>query len=328
MKIKYLGLALLVFLGACTHLGGPLSGSNSMTSVDTGNGPTADQPYLFVLGVAQDAGYPQAGCYRPHCMRGWEDVSLRRSATSMALVDPGSETKYLFEATPNMPEQLYRLHLEAPDDTYELGGVFLTHGHMGHYTGLMHFGHEVMGAQNVPVFAMPRMRDYLTNHGPWSQLVAYENIALVPLEDGQVQDISGGMRVTPFIVPHREEFTEPVGYRIDGPNHSAIFIPDIDKWERWDVDLAGLIAEVDYALIDATFYQEGEIPGRAMEDIPHPFVVESMALLEGLSPENRAKVHFIHFNHTNPLLIEGSPERAAVEAAGFHIADEGMRLGM
>lgn len=286
-----------------------------------------EPPYILVLGVAQDAGSPQAECYRPHCMRGWEDHTLRRTATSIAVVDPESSSAYLFEATPNMPEQLYRLReATSLDEPYALAGVFLTHGHIGHYTGLMHFGREVMGARNVPVYAMPRMREFLSTNGPWDQLVRLENIQLRDLEDGVPVDLSGGITATPFLVPHRDEYTETVGYRIDGPNRSAIFIPDIDKWDRWEGDLAALIREVDYAFIDATFYADGEIPGRAMETIPHPFVVESMALLEGLTPEERARVHFIHFNHTNPLLIDGSDAKEAVRAAAFSIATEGMRL--
>lgn len=281
-------------------------------------------PYLYILGVAQDAGYPQADCYRPHCMRGWEDVTARRRATSLALIDPRTGSSWLFEATPHMPEQLYSLHVEAPEA--ELSGVFLTHGHIGHYTGLIHFGREVMGANAMPVFAMPRMRAFLTNNGPWSQLVSLRNINLVALEDGEAQPLIGDMRVTPFLVPHRDEYTETVGFRIEGPTHTAIFIPDIDKWERWDTDLAALLREVDYAFLDATFYAEGEIPGRSMADIPHPFVVESMALLEGLTAEERAHVHFIHFNHTNPLLDPEAPERDEVLRRGFRIADEGMRF--
>lgn len=319
MKQVFGTIAFALFLVAC----GPAEEGAAPASLSTA---LADGPYILVLGVAQDAGYPQAACYRPHCMRGWEDTAARRTATSLALIDPGNNAKYLFEATPHMPEQLYRLHLDAPDDQFTLEGVFLTHGHIGHYTGLIHFGREVMGAHRIPVYAMPRMAGFLRDNGPWSQLVALENIELMALEDRRVQVLSGGVRVTPFLVPHRDEFTETVGYRIDGPNHSAIFIPDIDKWSRWEVDLASLIRDVDYAFLDATFYQDGEIPGRSMADIPHPFVVESMALLSELSPEERARVYFIHFNHTNPLLDPAAPARSEVRRQGFGVAEEGMRL--
>ncbi len=282
--------------------------------------------YLQVLGIAQDAGYPQTNCYQAHCLRAWENPDMRRMASSVVVVDQQSKTKYLFDATPDMHEQLYELHLTAPDPEYTLGGVFLTHAHMGHYTGLMHFGHEADGTENVPVYAMPRMSQFLSSNGPWDQLVRYSNIQLVPLADGSPVSFSEDLVVTPFLVPHRDEYSETVGYRIDGPTKSAVFIPDIDKWERWDTDIREIIRSVDYALIDATFFADGELPGRDMSQILHPFVAESMNLFDDLNDEEKSRVIFIHMNHTNPLLIDGSPEQAEVERRGFRFAREGMRL--
>lgn len=285
----------------------------------------AEKAWLYVLGIAQDAGYPQAGCYRPHCMPPRKDPSLRRLATSLGLVDEGSKRKFLFEATPDINEQLYRLHQVAPDEDYALGGVFLTHAHIGHYTGLMQFGHEAMGANGIDVYAMPRMRNFLSTNGPWSQLISYENIVLRPIEAGPVE-IAPGIEVSSFLVPHRDEFSETVGYRIDGPNKSAVFIPDIDKWRKWNVDVRDVVRSADYALLDATFYADGEIPGRDMSAIPHPFVSESMALFDSLPDEEKERVIFIHMNHTNPLLRDDSPEQDAVSERGFRFAREGMRL--
>jgi len=282
-------------------------------------------PYLYILGVVQDAGYPQTGCYEAHCMPGWQDPGLRRSAVSLGLVDPAGQKKYLFEATPGFPAQLYELEMEAPSERYELAGIFLTHAHIGHYTGLMFLGHEAMGASNVPVYAMPRMTGYLQENGPWSQLVSYKNIVLKPLQNDETQ-VFGSLRVTPFLVPHRDEYTETVGYRIDGPNKSAIFIPDINKWSEWQTDLAALVKTVDYALIDATFFSDGELPGRDMSKVPHPFVTESMALLQDLPINERNKVWFIHMNHTNPLLNPQSEQSKSVKSRGFNIAVEGLRL--
>ena len=285
----------------------------------------AGKTWLYILGIAQDAGYPQAGCYRPHCMPPREDPSLRRLATAVALVDERLKTKYLFEATPDINEQLYRLHRVAPDGDYTLGGVFLTHAHIGHYTGLMHFGHEAMGARGINVYAMPRMRDFLATNGPWSQLVDYGNIVLRPIE-GDAVEIAPGVEVAAFVVPHRDEYSETVGYRIRGPNRSAVFIPDIDKWSKWDVDIRDIIRGVDYALLDATFYGNGEIPGRDMSEFPHPFVEESMALFDSLTDAEKNRVIFIHMNHTNPLLRDGSPEHGDVKNRGFRVAYEGMRI--
>lgn len=285
-----------------------------------------DDTYIQILGVAQDAGYPQANCYAPHCMRAWQDETLRRTATSIAVVDERSRTKYLFDATPDIREQLYSLHLSAPDDVYALDGVFLTHAHIGHYTGLMHFGREASHSQNLTVYAMPRMHEFLATNGPWDQLVRLGNIRLEALADARTVTLNGGISVTPFLVPHRKEYSETVGYRIEGPNRSAVFIPDIDKWRRWNTDIRDVIRSVDYALLDATFYADGELPGRDMSKIPHPFATESMALFEDLTDAEKSRVIFIHFNHTNPLLVDGSPEWAEVEKRGFEVAREGMRL--
>ena len=293
---------------------------------ETGSANNERSPYLFVLGVAQDGGYPQTGCYRPHCMRAWNDPTLKRLTSSIAVVDGKHGAKYLFDATPDMREQLYDLHVEAPDSGHALAGIFLTHGHMGHYTGLMHFGHEAIGADAIRVFAMPRMHDYLTDNGPWSQLVSFRNIELVRIGDGKQIILNDELLVVPLLVPHRDEYTETVGYRIDGPNKSSLFIPDIDKWTKWDIDIRELVREVDYALLDATFFADGELPGRAMSQIGHPFVQESMELFADFAEEDKAKIIFIHFNHTNPLLIDGSDAHKTVRALGFRFATEGMRL--
>jgi pyrroloquinoline quinone biosynthesis protein B len=284
-----------------------------------------DGAYLYVLGVAQDAGYPQVGCYMAHCMPGWENPALRRGATSIALIDSVAKTKTLFEATPNLPAQLYALELEAPSEEYVLNGVFLTHAHIGHYAGLMFFGHEAMGAQRVPVYAMPRMQAYLRTNGPWRQLVEYSNIMLQPLQHNRAVALAG-VSITPLLVPHRDEFSETVGYVIKGANKSALFIPDINKWSIWETDIAQIIKTVDYALLDATFYGDGELPGRDMSKVPHPLVTETMQALSELPLQERSKVWFIHMNHTNPLLNPNSEETNYVKSKGFNIAVESVRL--
>ena len=286
----------------------------------------AEEVFIEVLGVAQDAGYPQTNCYRPHCLRAWEDPALRRRATSIAVVDREHGRKYLFDATPDMREQLYDLHRVAPDSDYALDGVFLTHAHIGHYAGLMHFGREAAGTHQIPVFAMPRLRNFLASNGPWDQLVRLGNVEIRELADGKAIALGPNLTVTPFLVPHRDEYSETVGYRIDGPKRSAVFIPDIDKWEMWDTDIRDVVRSVDYALLDATFFRDGELGGRDMSKIKHPFVTESMTLFEDFDATDRARVIFIHMNHTNPLLFDGSPEQAEVEQRGFRYAREGMQL--
>ncbi len=283
------------------------------------------QPYISILGIAQDAGYPQAGCYQKHCMRGWEDPSTKLNPVSLGVIDPVGKKKYLFEATPSFPEQLYRLDQLTSDSNVKFDGIFLTHAHIGHYTGLMFLGHESMGAKNIPVYAMPRMKSFLEKNAPWSQLVNFKNIILQPLKHNKTEEL-GSIKVTPFLVPHRDEFSETVGFKIEGPNKSALFIPDINKWSIWKQDLSEIIKTVDYAFLDATFYAQGELPGRDMSKVPHPLVTETMEELKSLSKQERNKVWLIHFNHTNPLLIKGSEASKKVKLFGFNIAEEGLIL--
>ena len=282
-------------------------------------------PYIYILGVAQDAGFPQAGCYKPHCMPGWNDPERKITATSLGLIDPSSKKKYIFEATPDFPEQLFLLEQEAPSDDFSLNGIFITHAHIGHYTGLMYLGREAIGAKGLPVYVMPKMEQYLRENGPWSQLIALNNISLMPLRNDR-SEVLNNLKVTPFLVPHRDEFSETVGYSIQGPKKTALFIPDINKWSQWKENILERIQLVDYALIDATFYDNNELPGRDMSKIPHPFVVETMATLSLLPREQREKVWFIHMNHTNPLLNSNSDQAQEVRAQGFNIASTGLRL--
>jgi len=284
---------------------------------------------LLVLGVAQDAGKPQIGHPEDPA---WQDPSLRRLATSLALIDERGEKtrRWLFEATPDVKEELQRLDEAAPVGREPgLAGVFITHAHIGHYAGLMMFGHEAMGAQNLSVYVMPRMANFLTQNGPWSQLVGYYNIVLAIMTEGEPEEIADGISVTPFLVPHRQEFSEVAGFIIRGPEKSALFIPDIDSWEEWDkagTRIEDMIAKVDVAYLDGTFYANGEIPGRDMTGFPHPFVSHSMERFAPLPPEEKAKVRFIHLNHTNPLNDPAAPERREVLRQGFNIAEEGERV--
>jgi pyrroloquinoline quinone biosynthesis protein B len=286
-------------------------------------------PFLIVLGVAQDGGVPQAGSAD---QAGWDDASRRRLVVSLALVDPVSSERWMFEATPDFREQLHRLDVAFPVDARPgLSGIFLTHAHIGHYSGLVFLGHESLGSRRVPVYAMPRMTEFLSRNGPWDQLIRYENIAMRLLEEGVRIDLNERLAVTPLRVPHRQEYSEVVGFRIDGPNRSVLFIPDIDSWEEWDslgTRIEDEISEVDVAYLDATFFANGEIPGRDMSGFPHPFITRSMERFSGLPADERAKVRFIHLNHTNPALWPGSDARRTVEERGFRVAEETERVGL
>ncbi len=306
--------ALSMCLAGCTTAGSP----TARAQVPAGG------PSLVVLGIAQDGGVPQAGSFGDPR---WDDASRAHEVVSLGIVDPRSGKRWMIDATPDFRRQsleLYRASRGAPKPVVD--GIFLTHAHMGHYTGLMFLGHESIGAKSLPVYAMPRMAEFLRTNGPWSQLVKYDNIALMPLAAGEPVRLADDLTVTPITVPHRQEFSEVVAFRIAGPARSALWLPDIDSWEEWDrqgTRFEGVLRTVDIAYIDATFFANGEIPGRDMTGFPHPFVSHTIERLSALPAEEREKIRFIHFNHSNPALDPASAARAAIRDAGMQVADEG-----
>ena len=271
-------------------------------------------PYVIVLGIAQDGGAPHAGCIKECCEEKWDDPTQHARVSSIAIVDPVTEESWIIDATPD-----FALQLTAIDN--QLSGVFLTHAHIGHYTGLIHLGREVMGAKEVPVYAMPRMKQFLETNGPWNQLVNLGNISIQEINDNGVVQLNERLSIVPFLVPHRDEYSETVGYKVQGPNKSLIFIPDIDKWDKWESNIKELVEDNDYSLLDGTFYDINELPGRDMSKIPHPFIIETMEIFEDSIYRN--SIHFIHLNHTNPALNKNSNEYKKIIYNGFNIVERG-----
>jgi pyrroloquinoline quinone biosynthesis protein B len=244
---------------------------------------------LVVLGIAQDAGIPQLNCQQPLCVSIRAGKRRAERVSSLGLVDRTSGRAFLFDATPDFNAQIHALTGGRPPD-----GIFLTHAHIGHYTGLMYLGRESINARAVPVYATDKMLEFLDTNGPWSQLVALGNIERRLVECDRALTIADSVRVTAFRVPHRDEFSDTVGYRIEGPRKSAIFIPDIDRWEKWERSIRDVANSVDLAFLDGTFALPTEV-NRNIEEIPHPMMGRTRELLKG----TKAKLWFIHINHTN-----------------------------
>ena len=280
------------------------------------------QQYITILGIAQDGGYPHIGCQKQCCADFYNGNLPKKSVVSLGLVDIEHQQKWLFDATPDMHTQLAELQQKHIKKETLIDGIFLTHAHIGHYTGLMYFGREAYGKKNIPVFTMPKMKEFLTNNGPWSQLVSLQNIVLKNLQHDSTIILNSKLKVTPFLVPHRDEFSETVGYKLEGTKNTALFIPDIDKWHKWKKNIIEEVKKVEYAFVDATFLDQNEVK-RAMTEVPHPFIKETMNLFKNESLATKNKVIFIHFNHTNPALQKDSKERKEIEKLGFRFANEG-----
>ena len=281
---------------------------------------TSESDYIQVLGIVQDAGYPHIGCEKDCC----KAVSPGDYFVScLGLVDKTNNKRYLFDATPDIHNQLNLL--EKFSDANLVDGIFLTHAHIGHYTGLMYLGREGLGGKNIMVYALKRMSRFLTKNGPWDQLVKLNNISIQTISNKEFVKLSENIFVIPIRVPHRDEYSETVGYKIIGKSKKILFIPDIDKWDEWKKSIIEEVKLVDYAFIDGTFYNGTEI-NRDMREIPHPSIEETLQLFSNQPVAERNKIYFIHINHTNPILTNKNGIRNLVEGLGFNIAQRGLKF--
>lgn len=285
-----------------------------------------ESPYVIILGTAQDGGYPHMACGKICCNKAWRDPSARRFVVSLALVDPIKKKWWLFEATPDIRDQLqYFKTLTDSQFKFLPDGIFITHAHIGHYTGLMQLGREVINAKEVPVYVLPKMKTFLESNGPWQQLVSLKNIAINTLDEKTPLSLADNIHIEAFAVPHRDEYSETAGFKIKTNAKTYLFIPDINKWSLWKRDIIDEVNTVDIALLDATFFDTTELPGKRLETVPHPFVTETMKVFETTNKHTKSKIHFIHFNHTNPLMWDESA-RLLFQRSGYNLAIQGTAL--
>jgi pyrroloquinoline quinone biosynthesis protein B len=286
----------------------------------------------MVLGTAQDGGIPHLGCRCAHCEEARRDPSRARLVASLALADLAERKLFLIDASPDIRAQADRaLGLfppPVPQLAEVLAGVLLTHAHIGHYLGLAFFGYESMSTRKLPVHCSERMAAFLAGNGPWSQLVRLENIALRTFKPDERIPLTASLSAVPFRVPHRDEFTDTMGFRIAGPARSLLYIPDIQGWEAWERPFEDALRETDVALLDGTFFGPDDLPGRDMSAIGHPLIVDTLRRLRSLPAKDRPEVLFTHINHSHPALDPASPARRAIEEAGARLAEEGETIDL
>ena len=277
-----------------------------------------------VLGTAQDAGLPHLGCQEDRCRRAFADPSLRKRVAAIGI--RAGDSLFLVDATPDIVSQITDLQRGLDRGRRPLDGIFLTHAHIGHYLGLAFLGKESIAADRVPVYCTQSMANYLSKNGPWSLLVSSEQVVLRPIGNRKLQ-LADHLEVEALEVPHREEFTDTIGFIFTGPKKSLLYIPDIDRWEELVPSIEELAERVDILLLDGSFWDPGrELSARDPSKIPHPPMPETMRRLSSFA--DRRRIYFTHLNHTNPAWDKDSPERARIEESGFGIVEEGDRFDL
>ena len=225
----------------------------------------------MVLGSAQDGGYPHIGCRKECCKSIWLDLSKRRLVASFAIIDTSFNCCWIIDASPDIRYQLNMISdfLNIPE-TPEIKGIFLTHAHTGHYSGLLDLGKEALNLSNVPLYVMPEMSDFIKANKAFNFLISSKNIYLEVIKENQIINLVGNVSISSFLVPHRNEMSETVGYKVKSNQKSIIYLPDIDSWEKWSKNINDIVNDNNYLFIDGTFYTKSEILNRDINTIPHP----------------------------------------------------------
>ncbi len=288
----------------------------SLQALAASAGGSPARTEAVVLGIAQDGGVPHLGCRQKLCVQARRDPSKRRHVASLGLIDGASEKRFLIDATPDFEQQVARMG-GLPD------GILLTHAHIGHYLGLAQLGREVINARGTPVFCTESMARFLRENRPWSRLVERGNIEIHEIEPDKEFALTDSLRVTSMRVPHRDEDSDTVAYVVAGPSRKLLWLPDIDKWEKWDRRIEDVVRTVDIAFLDGTFFSADEIPGRSIAEIPHPLVPETLSRFP--AGVGATRIFFVHLNHTNSLLWDKREIRRLREK-GYGVASEGQRF--
>jgi pyrroloquinoline quinone biosynthesis protein B len=303
---------------------------------------------LRVLGSAAGGGLPQWNCACPNCVEARRPSGRVRLRTQDGLaleVAPG--VWFLLNASPDIHRQIR----ESPELEPVLGratpihGVVLTNGDLDHTLGLFSlrestplalYATESVRRGLVEGNTLFRTLQRFPGQSTWRRLVIDE-----PIELTGPGDRPTGVTVTPVALPgkvpkHLEGLAPP-----SAEDNVGLWIRDTRTGKLLVVATAvgaageyvARLAGADACLFDGTFWTSDELPRLGLgtaraEDMAHlPLGGDhgSLALLAGLRVGRKV---FTHINNTNPVLVEGSPERRAVEAAGWEVAADGLEIDL
>jgi len=295
---------------------------------------TKDDPNVIVkiLGTAQDGGIPQLGCDCRNCSQARKDPRYSRLISSLAILDFKEKKFFIVDATPDIRVQFDKARDRLREETAIKAeipeGVLLTHAHIGHYAGLMFFGFESISTHRLPVYCSSRMRDFLAKNSPWNQLLEQENISPIILSLNEKLPLTPRVSIVPFQVPHRDEYSDTLGFIISGSKKKLLYLPDIQNWEAWEKSVVEEVEKVEVALLDGTFYSPEELPGRDLSRIGHPFIKKSVEVLNSVPKKGKTAIYFTHLNHSNFVLDPEGEARKNIREKGFDIAADGLEISL
>lgn len=289
----------------------------------------------IVLGSAAGGGYPQWNCRCAVCTLAWKsDPRVRRRTQSSVAVSANGEDWLLLNASPDLGAQIAANPALHPRPSGSpLAAVVLTNGDVDHIAGLL----TLRERQAPDVIALPPVHEAIWANTVFGALSRPRKVVAALREP---VSLPGGLEIELFAVPGKlplylegeapeigGEGGETAGVAIRADGRTLLYVPGCAALSP---DLADRLAEADVIMFDGTLYEDDEMiradlgikTGRRMGHMP---IAGPVGSLEALSAFAARRI-YVHINNTNPVLIEGSPERCAVEEAGIEIAEDGMEI--
>jgi pyrroloquinoline quinone biosynthesis protein B len=293
----------------------------------------------IVLGAAAGGGFPQWNCRCAVCRLAWDGDPrvIARTQASLAVSTDGTHWT-LFNAAPDLRAQLAAtpaLHPKSVLRGSPIAAVVLTGAEIDQTAGLLNLRER----QPFTLVATEETLRALADN-PMFGVLAADMVTRRAVTPGTPFMLPGGLSAELFIVPGKVplylekgapqtsvESGANVGVEIKADGATLMFVPGAAQVTP---ALRERLARADVILFDGTLFTDdemiasgtGEKTGRRMGHMPIDGADGSLAALQGLGKRRI----YIHINNTNPILIEGSPQRQRVEAAGWEVAADGMEI--
>jgi pyrroloquinoline quinone biosynthesis protein B len=293
----------------------------------------------IVLGSAAGGGFPQWNCRCPTCQLAWSgDARVRPRTQASIAVSGDGESWLLINAAPELPQQLRRsqaLHPRAGTRGSPIKAVLLTGAEIDQVAGLL----SLRERERFTICATAATLAALADNAMFGALAA-DVVARRAAVPGETLALPGGVEAQLFMVPGKvplyledenpqtaSETAANVGIEISTGPARLLFIPGA---AAVTATMMARIARADVVLFDGTLFRDDEMiatgtgakTGRRMGHMPIDGPDGSLAALEGVA----ARRIYVHINNTNPILVDGSPERVAVERKGWEVAEDGMEI--
>jgi pyrroloquinoline quinone biosynthesis protein B len=295
----------------------------------------------IVLGSAAGGGYPQWNCRCPVCRLAWSgDARVQARSQASLAVSADGEDWVLINASPDLPAQLRGakpLHPRTGTRGSPIRAVVLTGGEIDQVAGLL----SLREREAFSIFATEATLAALADNPMFGALTS-DLVTRRTVAAGEPLALPGGLAAELFTVPGKVplylEGEEPdtaaesaanVGVEIVHGGKRLAYVPGAAAVPP---SLRERLSRADVILFDGTLFTDDEMirtgtgtkTGRRMGHMPIEGEGGSLAALQGLS----ARKIFVHINNTNPILVDGSPERGRAEAAGWEIAFDGMEIAL